>query len=167
MLGQMRDDLSGQTRDMNSPPEICGFRWNVAVSGVLCRTTQAQFADFQIPFAEHTFCSSGRPVHFAETQDCHPCWQNGIECVCAKTPILARKAQSFAEEKENMNARPEIRRILLAKAMQRWALIGRNPTAFPNSSPSRARRNFSRLLAKYPELAQRLGLNIVSAYPSI
>ena len=166
MLGQMRDNLSGQTRDMNSPPEICGFRWNVAVFRALCRTTQAQFADFQIPFAEHTSCSSGRLGHFAETQNCHPCGKNS-SASAPKVKYWRERRKASPEEKENMNARPEIRRILLAKAMQRWALIGRNPTAFPNSSPSRARRNFSRLLAKYPELAQRLGLNIASAYPSV
>jgi hypothetical protein len=66
-----------------------------------------------------------------------------------------------------MNARPEIRQLLLAKAMQRWALIGRNPTAFPNCSPSRARRNYSRLFARYPEIARGLRMTAVSAYPSI
>ena len=65
-----------------------------------------------------------------------------------------------------MRARPEISEHLLAKKMQRWALIGRNPSVFPNCPASRARRNFYRLLAKYPELAERLGLTLLSAYPS-
>ena len=66
-----------------------------------------------------------------------------------------------------MRARPEIRERLLAIKLQRWALIGKNPRAFPNCSASRARRNFSRLLTKYPELAERLGLDILSAYPRV
>jgi hypothetical protein len=66
-----------------------------------------------------------------------------------------------------MNGRPEVRQLLLAKAMQRWALIGRNPTAFPNVSPSRARRNFSRLISKYPEIAKHLRLDVLSAYPAL
>jgi hypothetical protein len=55
-----------------------------------------------------------------------------------------------------MRARPEIRQHLLAAKMQRWALIGRNPRAYTNCSPSKARRNYSRLYAKYPDLARRL-----------
>jgi hypothetical protein len=51
--------------------------------------------------------------------------------------------------------------------MQKWALIGRHPSAYPNISPARARRNFSRLLAKYPHIAERLELNELSAYPPL
>ena len=66
-----------------------------------------------------------------------------------------------------MRARPEVRQLLVARKLKRWALIGRNPGAFPNCSASKARRNFSRLLAKYPELAERLRLTPLSAYPSL
>jgi hypothetical protein len=66
-----------------------------------------------------------------------------------------------------MHARPELRQHLLAKKMQRWALIGRHPSAFPNISPARARRNFSRLLAKFPHIAKLLGLTVLSAYPPL
>jgi hypothetical protein len=66
-----------------------------------------------------------------------------------------------------MHARPEIREHLLAKKMQRWALIGRHSSAYPHISPARARKNFSRLLAKYPQIAERLGLTLLSAYPSL
>ena len=83
-----------------------------------------------------------------DAQNCHLCWKNGIECVCAKTRILAKTTQRSAEEKRTMNARPEVKKILIAQKLWRWALIGRNPTAFPNCSPSRARRNFSRLFAR-------------------
>lgn len=66
-----------------------------------------------------------------------------------------------------MHARPEVREHLLAIKMKKWASAGRCPGAYPNCSPSRARRNFSRLLAKYPEIARRLGLSPLSAYPTI
>ena len=66
-----------------------------------------------------------------------------------------------------MNARPQLRQHLLARKMQRWALIGSYPSAYPNCSASRARRNFSRLLAKYPQIAERLGLTPLSAYPPL
>jgi hypothetical protein len=66
-----------------------------------------------------------------------------------------------------MRARPEIRERLLAKKLQKWALIGSHPTAFPSCSASRARKNYSRLLAKYPDLGRKLNLGIASAYPSL
>lgn len=66
-----------------------------------------------------------------------------------------------------MRARPQLRQHLLAAKMKRWALIGCNPSAFPHCPASKARRNFSRLLAKYPELAARLGLDVLSAYPRL
>jgi hypothetical protein len=66
-----------------------------------------------------------------------------------------------------MRARPVLRQHLLARKMQRWALIGRHPSAFPNCPASRARRNFARLLAKYPQIAERLGLTPLSAYPPL
>lgn len=66
-----------------------------------------------------------------------------------------------------MRARPELRQHLLAKKMQRWALIGRHPSAFPNCSASRARRNVSRLFARYPHIAKNLGLTVLSAYPPL
>ena len=66
-----------------------------------------------------------------------------------------------------MRARPQVREHLLARSMQKWALRGRHPSAFPNCPASRARRNFSRLFAKYPQIAERLGLTPLSAYPSL
>ena len=66
-----------------------------------------------------------------------------------------------------MRAKPQLREHLLATKMKRWALIGRCPAAYPNCSPARARRNYSRLYARHEELARRLGLTPVSAYPPI
>jgi len=66
-----------------------------------------------------------------------------------------------------MRARPQLRQHLLARSMQKWALIGRHPSAYPNCPASRARRNFARLLAKYPQIAERLGIDALSAYPPL
>jgi len=66
-----------------------------------------------------------------------------------------------------MHARPEVKELLISRKMTRWALIGRNPHAYPSVSPSRARRNFSRLCSRYPQIAQRLGMTVTSAYPPI
>ena len=66
-----------------------------------------------------------------------------------------------------MRARPEVREHLLATKMRKWAMIGRHPSAYSNCSPARARRNFSRLFCRYPQIAQRLGMTLLSAYPAI
>ena len=66
-----------------------------------------------------------------------------------------------------MRAKPELREHLLATKMKRWASIGRCPAAYPNCSPARARRNYARLAARYPELARRLGMDTLSAYPPL
>jgi len=54
-----------------------------------------------------------------------------------------------------MRARPEVRRILIAKKLQRYALIGRNPSAFPNYSASRTKRNYARLFARNEAMVKR------------
>jgi hypothetical protein len=66
-----------------------------------------------------------------------------------------------------MRARPEVREILIAHKMKYWSLRAQHPTCFPNCRPSRARRNFLRLLARYPEIARRLNLDLRSAYPPL
>ena len=66
-----------------------------------------------------------------------------------------------------MRARPRLREHLLCKAMQKWSLIGGFPSGHPKILVARARRNFSRLLAKYPQIAERLGLDVLSAYPRL
>jgi hypothetical protein len=66
-----------------------------------------------------------------------------------------------------MRARPGVREHLLAMKMRKWASMGRCPAAYPNCSPARARRNYSRLFARHEELARRLGMTLLSAYPPI
>jgi hypothetical protein len=63
-----------------------------------------------------------------------------------------------------MNARPQIREILIGKKMQRWSMIARYNFIESGYPRSRARRNFWRLLRAYPEIATRLGLNEGSVY---
>jgi hypothetical protein len=63
-----------------------------------------------------------------------------------------------------MHARPEIRQILIAKKLKRWSLIAKFPIIDPACPPSRARRNYWRLFAKYPQIAARLGMTIGSVY---
>jgi hypothetical protein len=65
-----------------------------------------------------------------------------------------------------MNARPEVKEVLIQKRMRRWWLIARCPVVDPACSPARARRNYLRLISKYPEIAEKLGLNVVSVYAS-
>ena len=66
-----------------------------------------------------------------------------------------------------MHARPEIRERLLCSKLWRWARIGSNPHLYSNCSASRARRNYAKLFARYPDLARRMNLTIASAYPSV
>jgi hypothetical protein len=66
-----------------------------------------------------------------------------------------------------MRARPQVRDILIAHKLRYWSLRARYPTAFPNCSASRARRNFLRLLARHPEIARRLNLDLRDAYPPL
>ena len=64
-----------------------------------------------------------------------------------------------------MNARPQVREVLIAAKLKRWAMIGQHPFIDATCPPARARRNFARLYARYPEIALRIGLSATSAYP--
>jgi hypothetical protein len=48
-----------------------------------------------------------------------------------------------------MHGRPEVKQILISQKLLKWASIGKNPSAYPNCSPSRARRNYARLFARH------------------
>jgi hypothetical protein len=63
-----------------------------------------------------------------------------------------------------MRARPEIRDLLVARKLRRWSLISKFPIIDPTCPPSRARRNFWRLLKKHPGVGRKLGLTIASVY---
>jgi hypothetical protein len=98
----------------------------------------------------------------SDMRNCHFCCKNWLPSSGARSA-----EPEFHRRKIELHARPQIREHLLAKKMQRWALIGRCPSAYPNISPARARRNFSRLFTKYPTLAARLSLDILSPYPTL
>jgi hypothetical protein len=63
-----------------------------------------------------------------------------------------------------MNARPQVREILISKKMQRWLMIAKYPQVYPQWPTWRARKNYRRLCAKYPEIMQRMKLNEFSAF---
>ncbi len=64
-----------------------------------------------------------------------------------------------------MRARPQVRDILIAHKLRYWSLRARY--SYPNCSQSRARRNFLRLLARHPEIARRMNLDLRDAYPPL
>lgn len=66
-----------------------------------------------------------------------------------------------------MRARPEVKEILISHKLRRWSMIAQHPFVDPTCPPSRARRNFLRLLARHPDTARRLNLGISSAYPRV
>jgi hypothetical protein len=66
-----------------------------------------------------------------------------------------------------MRARPEVKQILISQKLRKWSMIAQHPFVDPTCSPSRARRNFLRLLSRYPDTARRLNLSLASAYPRI
>jgi hypothetical protein len=129
----------------------------------LCGSIQHQFRNYQIHFVAQRVGSPARSFVSPKTRNCHLCCKK-VFCV------MSSKAQNFqfhCEEIRIMRARPQLHQHLVSRAMQKWALIGRHPSAFPNCPASRARRNFARLLAKYPQIGERLGLNALSAYPPL
>ena len=63
-----------------------------------------------------------------------------------------------------MPAKSEVKRILVAKRMKRCYSIARCPLLDLKCSTARARRNCLRLMAKHPQIAQQLGITVVSLY---
>ena len=63
-----------------------------------------------------------------------------------------------------MNARPQVKEILVARKLQRWARIGQCNYIEPSYPRGRARKNYSRLFRRYKEIAARMGLHEFSAY---
>jgi hypothetical protein len=67
-------------------------------------------------------------------------------------------------EKKPMHARPQVREILIGKKMRRWCLIAQHPFIDRTCSTARARKNYSRLCQRYPQIMQKIGLNQFSAF---
>ena len=63
-----------------------------------------------------------------------------------------------------MNARPAIREAIVKKKMAHWRNAARSPNFYKTIPPSRARKNFWRLISRYPQIAAKLGLDLGSVY---
>jgi len=63
-----------------------------------------------------------------------------------------------------MNGRKPIREALIRKKILHWRNAARSPSFYKNISPSRARKNFWRLVGRYPDIATRLGVDEASVY---
>jgi hypothetical protein len=63
-----------------------------------------------------------------------------------------------------MNARPQVKEILVAKKLLRWAKIARYDYIEPSYPRPRARKNYWRLFHRYQEIAARIGLHEWSVY---
>jgi hypothetical protein len=119
----------------------------------LSRTIHVQLQNFQIHFMKRSFRASGTQDQIAGSPE---------------LPFLLRnRSKAPQEEVQEMRARPEVKEILIRQKLLKWASIGKNPSAYPNHSCSRARRNYARLFARHEEVARRLGLTTISAYPRI
>ena len=99
-------------------------------------------------------------IHLRERHFAHK-----LRSPARKTPANTGKtpASQFGEMLE-MNARPEVKQILIAKRMKRWHSIARYPLFDPKCKPARARRNAMRLMKKYPMIAEALKIDVVSLY---
>jgi hypothetical protein len=68
------------------------------------------------------------------------------------------------EKNNRMNARPQVREILIARKLQRWSAIAKCPLIDLRCPPARARKNYQRLFYRYRELAEKIGLHQWSAF---
>jgi hypothetical protein len=63
-----------------------------------------------------------------------------------------------------MNARPTVRQAIIGQKLRRWSMISRYGFIEPSYPRARARKNYWRLLARYPEIGARLHLTELSVY---
>jgi len=64
-----------------------------------------------------------------------------------------------------MNGRQTIREAIISRKLKHWQSVASYPKAYSHVCPPwRARKNFWRLLAMYPQVAAKLGLNETSVY---
>jgi len=63
-----------------------------------------------------------------------------------------------------MNGRREIREKLIETKMLRWCHAAQWYPLDRRHPPARARKNYWRLCARYPEIMRRLGLSETSVY---
>ena len=109
------------------------------------------------------FDASGKVVDLAG----HTKFPYCLEKLAPEFRFMKHGTGVFWGKIERMRARPEVRDILIAHKLRYWSLRAQYPSTYPNCSASRARRNFLRLLAKYPQIGKRLSLTVLSAYPPL
>jgi len=63
-----------------------------------------------------------------------------------------------------MRAGKLLKPILIAKKLKRWHMIARYPFIDVQCPPARARKNFQRLVRRYPQVAAQLGFDELSVY---
>jgi hypothetical protein len=63
-----------------------------------------------------------------------------------------------------MNARPAVRDALIKRKMLHWREIARFKCHGHICPPWQARKNYWRLIARYPEIAASLGFTAASVY---
>jgi len=63
-----------------------------------------------------------------------------------------------------MHVREQFRDILIARKMRTWCRIARSYPLDRTCPAPRARKNYWRLCARYPEIMQRIGLTEASVY---
>jgi hypothetical protein len=78
--------------------------------------------------------------------------------------LARRRRRLFPGEIKKMNARSQVREILIRKKMQRWLLISKYPQVYPIPHMASAEKLSSSLRRRYPEIMQRLGLTEWSAF---
>lgn len=78
---------------------------------------------------------------------------------------LAKRQQHDSGGTIKMNARPEVKRVLIEKRMRHWLSVARyHRLIHSNCKPSQARRNFIRLVERHPLWASEAGLSVLDAY---
>jgi len=103
----------------------------------------------------------------AQMQKCHQYWEtSNLRLERARIEVASRTAQNnFLEENAVMNARKPIRDAIIRKKILHWKNVAQTSNYHKDiCPPSRARKNFWRLCARYPEIAARLGLDEGSVY---
>jgi len=66
-----------------------------------------------------------------------------------------------------MHAREEVKIRIIATKLKRWHAIAHYPLIDIRCPTWRARKNFQKLVRRYPEIAARLGFDELSVYPPI
>ena len=134
----------------------------------LCRTIEGLFGDFRNPVMRDQDSAVPAAILGPQVNELRRILRKSSPdptCTPARSLHKTGVGNRFSEENSNrMNARPQVREILISKKMKRWWLVGKCPLVDPTCPPARARKNYARLCARYPQIMQKLGLNEFSAF---